>query len=157
MHQLNIFSDGSNLTVHNRKNRVTVRRHINEKYQDRFIVPRLQGGGCLVGIWGFITNDGPCLRYLYYERMDHHRYIHTVENNLIPTRDLIFEDDSEWAFQQDNAPCHKAKTLTAWFEENNIRVLQWPARSPDLNPIENLWSVLDRKLTKAPATSLESM
>ena len=53
-----VFCDESNFTVHNRKNRVIVRRHINEKYQDRFIVLRLQGVGGSVGIWGCITYDG---------------------------------------------------------------------------------------------------
>ena len=76
---------------------------------------------------------------------------------MIPTRDLFLADNSVWTFQQDNAPCQKAKTVTAWFEENNIRVLQWPARRQDLNPIENVWSSLDRKLTNATATSLESL
>ena len=49
-----VFSDESNYTVLNRKNKVIVRRHHNEKYNSRFIVPRLQGGGSSVGIWGCI-------------------------------------------------------------------------------------------------------
>ena len=84
--------------------------------------------------------------------MDHHRYIHTQEYFLIPTRVLFFADDSEWTFQKDNAPCHITKNVTAWLEENNIRVLQWPARSTYLDPIVNVWSELDHKLTKTPAT-----
>ena len=51
-----VFSDESNFTVHNQKNRVIVRRHINEKYQDRFIVPRLQGVGGSVCVWGCIQD-----------------------------------------------------------------------------------------------------
>ena len=152
-----IFSDESNFTVINRKNRVIIRRHYNEKFRSRFIVLRLQGGGGSVGIWGCITYDGPGLCCLYDGRMDQHKYIETLENHLIPTRDIFFSNESEWQFQQDNAPCHKAKAVTIWFQENNIKVLQWPARSPDLNPIENIWTVLDRKLTKAPVTSAEHL
>ena len=54
-------------------------------------------------------------------------------------------------------PSHKAKSVTEWFEQNNIKLLQWPARSPYLNPIENVWNVLDRKLTKEPVTSAEDL
>ena len=60
-----IFSDESNFTVLNRKNRVLIRRHHNEKFHSRFIVPRLQGGGGSVGIWGCITYDGPGLHMLW--------------------------------------------------------------------------------------------
>jgi transposase len=60
-------------------------------------------------------------------------------------------------YQQDNTPCHKAKSVTELFKQNNINVLQWPARSPDLNPIENVWTVLDRKLTKEPVASAEDL
>jgi transposase len=53
-----IFSDESNFQVINRCNKVLVRRHQNEKYSDRNIVPRLQGGGGSIGIWACITNQG---------------------------------------------------------------------------------------------------
>jgi hypothetical protein len=51
-----VFSDESNYTVINRKKKVIVRRHHNEKYHSRFIVPRLKGGVGSVGIWGCITS-----------------------------------------------------------------------------------------------------
>jgi len=85
-----VFSDESNYILINRKNKVIVRRHHNEKYHSRFIVPRLQGGGDSVGIWGCITYDGPGLHMFYDGRMDQHRYIDTLENYLMPTKDIFF-------------------------------------------------------------------
>ena len=58
-------------------------------------------------------------------------------------------DGSKWIFQQDNAPCHKAKVLMDWLSKQKIDILRWPPYSPDLNPIENLWSLLARKVYNA--------
>ncbi|KAJ7316914.1 hypothetical protein JRQ81_003076, partial [Phrynocephalus forsythii] len=49
-------------------------------------------------------------------------------------------------FQQDSAPAHTAKSIKTWFNDHGITVLYWPANSPDLNPIENLWGLAKRKM-----------
>ena len=87
-----VFSDESNYTVLNRKNKLIVRRHHNEKYNSRFIVPRLQGGGGSVGIWACITY-GPGLHMLYNCQMDQHRYIDTIEIYLMPTKDIFLGNE----------------------------------------------------------------
>ncbi|KAG1925776.1 hypothetical protein F2P79_025309 [Pimephales promelas] len=55
---------------------------------------------------------------------------------------------SDGYFQQDNAPCHKAAIISNWFLEhdNELTVLKWPPQSPDLNPIEHLWDVVEQEL-----------
>lgn len=122
-----IFSDESNFQLINRKNTPLVRRFKEEKYDSRFIKQRVQAGGGSIGIWGCMSMKGTGCRKVYSGRMEKNLYIDTLDNELIPSVELLVDSDKPWLFQQDNAPCHKSKKVMAYFNESDIRVMPWPA------------------------------
>lgn len=95
-------------------------------------------------IWGAICRG--C--FLCYKRcignVDSVQYCSILESTLLPAATSKFGAD--YILQQDNASVHTSKYTMQWMESKNITVMSWPARSPDLSPIENLWSVVARRL-----------
>ena len=58
-------------------------------------------------------------------------------------------DASILTLMEDGAPVHRSKASKAWRESRSLKKLEWPANSPDLNPIGNLWKVLKTPYKKS--------
>jgi len=62
-----------------------------------------------------------------------------------------------WRFQQDNDPKHMSRIAKAFLAETFPEVLEWPANSPDLTPIENLWSIVKHNVEKRIPTNISEL
>lgn len=102
-----------------------------------------KGGGGLMTWGGFGTKCTTPLAFTS-NRMDSREYQDVLKNNLLRKGSKL--GGQGWIFQQDNAPIHRSNSTTAWLQDKNVRVMDWPARSPDLNPMENLWADMARRV-----------
>ncbi|KAF3691488.1 Transposable element Tcb2 transposase [Channa argus] len=81
-------------------------------------------------------------------------YQDVLEQFILPAADQLY-GDADLIFQQE--PKHNAKSTSTWFKDHGIPVLDWPANSPDLNPIENLWGIVKRKMRYARPNNAEEL
>uniref|UniRef100_A0A914YW33 Tc1-like transposase DDE domain-containing protein n=1 Tax=Panagrolaimus superbus TaxID=310955 RepID=A0A914YW33_9BILA len=111
--------------------------------EKRVFSKRNFGGGSTM-VWGAFCSAGTLRLAFVSSRMNSQDYIKVMESHLLPflrgPRRRIF------AYQQDNAAIHVSRQSQAWFESKNVKLHEHPPCSPDLNPMENFWGYLVRKV-----------
>ena len=108
-----------------------------------------------VMVWGcFSSQDQDGLYCLPKgQTMNASRYISVLDDHLLHFMSI----HGCTTFQQDSASCHKAKSVMKWFQTKKVRMLNWPGNSPDLNPIENLWALIKKKVSTSNPTTLDEL
>lgn len=106
--------------------------------------------------WGCFSASGLGTLVPVEGMMNQDKYIDILSRKVLTELSNLYPD-GDGIFQQDLAPCHTARRTKVFMEHNNIQMLSWPGNSPDLSPIENLWSIIKRKLQRHDCGTLAKL
>ncbi len=125
--------------------RIWLKEH--ESMDPSCLVSMVQAAGGGVMVWGIFSWDtlGPLVPIEH--RLNVTAYLSIVADHVHTFMTTVCPS-SDGYFQQDNAPCHKAQIISDMFLEhdNEFTLLKWPPQSPNLNPIEHFWDVVEREI-----------
>lgn len=137
--------------------RIRVWRETGERLDEECIQEQEPYGGGSLMVWAGISAEGKTDLIILRGGVTAQVYIDQVLRPVVVPYAAAVGDG--FFLMQDNATPHTAAITTEFLETEGIETLDWPAKSPDLNPLEHLWDSMKRKVNKSikPDTTLEGL
>ncbi|GFS90447.1 transposable element Tc1 transposase [Trichonephila clavipes] len=152
-----LFTDESRFSLSSDSHRILIWRERGNRNHPSNIIERDRYGGHGVLLWGGIMLGSRTDLHIFDAgSVNGTRYCNEI---LLPYVRLFRGAlGLQFLFMDDNAPCHRTVAAKQLLESEDIERMDWPARSPDLNPIKHVWDFLGRRLaarTLPPVTIRE--
>jgi len=129
-----------------------VKRPRNNRYSRKFVIETRKYEGSSAMVWGVIKGDGSRILVQCPQLLNSTAYQQVLDSGLFHLY------GSHSVFVQDNAPCHYSRSTLNYLDNTQVFVLaDWPPQSPDINIIENLWSILKSKVYRRSPKSADEL
>jgi len=109
-----------------------------------------------INAWGCISGKGQGTLLTFSETLDG-PYMRKIMDSCVPESQKQIFPDKDWYFMHDNSPTFTARTVQDWIAWKKTPLIVMPPYSPDLNPIENLWSMLKPAVHRRGAKTVQEL